>query len=110
MTYGFTRNSASTTGVPTFITAPRKVRRMKVRQGTGRGNGNTVRYILVVNDQDTDLFVDVASTFAGEAEKILDLEDIIQIPRDAKVAIAVDKPDGGIDRSPLDCTATVELI
>ena len=83
---------------------------MKIRQGTGRGNGNLIRYTLVINGQDTALFLEVPSTFSGEQEKVLDLEEVIQVPRDARIEIAVDKPGGSIQQSPLDCTATLELI
>jgi len=83
---------------------------MKVRHRQGGGNGNTVRYILIVNGADTDLFIDVPSTFVGETSKFLPMEELIDIPPDATLDIGIDKPDGGIDQSPIDCTVTVELL
>lgn len=111
MAFGYSRVSATTNfGIPAFTSAPRRVRRIKVRQATGRGNGKKIRYTLVVNGEDTDLFVEVASTFSGVESKELEMDKTIHIPPDAQIDIAVDKPEGGIQRSPLDCTVTVELL
>jgi len=83
---------------------------MKVRHGSGRGNGNRIRYILLINDEDTNLIVDIPSTTQGEAEVVLPMDEIIDIPPNAKLDIAIDKPDGSIGQSPLECTVTVELL
>lgn len=111
LVFGYSRNTATTNmGVPAFLTAPRRVRRMKVRHGSGRGNGNTLRYRLLINGDDTPLFVDIPSTTAGVVEKALPMDQMIDIPPDAQLDVVVDKPDGSIGQSPLDCTATVELL
>lgn len=83
---------------------------MKVRQGSGRGNGNIIRYRLLINGEDTELFVDVPSTTSGEVEKALPMDEMIDIPPDARLDVIADKPDGSISQSPLDCTVTVELL
>lgn len=96
--------------MPVRVLTSRNVRRISVKHGTGRGNGKTLRYRLLVNGASlsTDLYVDLASTSSGEAEQRLD--DLQTIPAGATLDIEVTKPDGSVQASPLDVSVTVELI
>ena len=106
---GSDSNTASLTPTPVRVLSPRRARRISVRHGTPRGNGNTIRYRLLINGAPAviDLFVDLASD-GSEDETVL--AGTIDVPAGATLDLEVSKPLGLIMSSPLDVSVTVELI